>query len=82
MENAYQGRPTKGEGCMIHLTIDIHHQESIQRATKSWMNGLRGLTTEDHLKALTTPPRIRNGLVLTHNVLSNQMGMEVLQRAT
>ncbi len=54
-----------------------------KRAVTRWVKGIRGLTYEQRLKGLKLQPlekrRLRNDLVLTHEILGNQTDQEAAQ---
>ncbi len=62
---------------------DISHLERIQRAATRWVKGLRNLHYEDRFKELKLQSlekrRIRNDLVLTHQIIYNQIDLEASQ---
>ncbi len=61
-----------------HVKRGISHLERIQWTAAMWVKRLRDLNQEERLKALDKR-RIRNNLVLTHEITYNQINLEATQ---
>ncbi len=61
-----------------YVKRDIYHIERIQWTAAMWVKRLRDLNQEERLKALDKR-RIRNNLVLTHEITYNQIDLEATQ---
>ncbi len=67
-----------------YLKKDTYHLEIIQRAETRWVKGFRDLSYEDRLKELKLQSlekrRIRNDLVLTHEIIFHQIDLAAIDR--